>query len=608
MILILGGTTEGRIAVRTLEQAGKPYYYSTLEQQQEISCVQGIRLSGALDSEQMQAFCQEHGIQLLIDAAHPFAIGLHQTIADCAQAQNLPVIRLERTFHMHPEVLWCADYAQAVAQLENDGIQRLLALTGVKTIGKLRSFWQNHDCFFRVLNRPESIELALKQEFPADKLVFYNLEQEDQIEENRRLFSICKPDAILTKESGVSGGFEEKVRVAKEMGIPVYAVRRPKLPSWFLKVTGEYSLRKEVERLVPAFFSQRIGFTTGTCATAASKAALILLLEKTAPEVVLVSLPNGEAVSLPISSARLEARHAQACVVKDAGDDPDITNGSTICASVAWSALKGIHFLQGEGVGKVTLPGLGIPIGGPAINKTPREMITRELNALLIEKGITCGVDVTISVPGGEELAKHTFNPKLGIERGISILGTLGIVRPFSTEAFLESIHREIEVSVALGSTHLVINSGAKSERYLKGLFPELPAQAFVHYGNFIGETLKMAQELKLQKVTLGIMLGKAVKLAEGHLNTHSKTVIMNKDFLRTVASEAGCSYRTSTAIDQLTLARELWEQIDEASAPLFFRLLLRKCMEVCKPLVPDCELTIMLIHENGNIPYQITN
>lgn len=608
MILILGGTTEGRIAVRTLDQAAKPYYYSTLEQQQEISCAHGTRLTGALDSSEMQAFCQENDIKLLVDAAHPFAVGLHQNIADCAQALQLPVVRLERTFKPHPEVHWCKDYADAVQQLEHDGVQRLLALTGVKTIGKLKRFWEKHDCLFRVLNRAESVALAEAQGFPAAQLAFYNLTQEDQTEENRKLMQRYQPDAIITKESGVSGGFEEKLKAAHELGIPVYAVQKPELPAWFLRVTGEYSLRKEVERLVPGFYDQRIGFTTGTCATAAAKAALQFMLTGISPEEVTVKLPNGEEVCLEIAAeVQPTLSGAQAAVVKDAGDDPDITNGSTICATVECTPETGIHFLQGEGVGKVTLPGLGIPVGDPAINKTPREMMTQELSALLEKRGWTDGLNVTISVPGGAELAKHTFNPKLGIEGGISIIGTLGIVRPFSTEAFIESIHREVEVCVALGSKHLVINSGAKSERYLKARYPELPAQAFVHYGNFIGATLKIAHELKLEQVTMGIMLGKAVKLAEGNLDTHSKTVVMNKAFLKTLAQEAGCDASVAAAIDQLTLARELWEHLDEPSAQVFFPKILERCMEVCKPLVPNSRLTLVFIDEKGNIPYEIS-
>ena len=288
-------------------------------------------------------------------------------------------------------------------------------------------------------------------------------------------------------------------------------------------------------------------------------------------------------------------QYATAVVVKDAGDDPDVTNGREIVATVAFSDEPGIHFLQGEGVGRVTLPGLGLPIGGPAINRVPREMMTRELSALYAG-----GLDVTISVPGGRELAQRTFNPKLGIVDGISIIGTSGIVRPFSNEAFVDAIRREVEVAVAVGAQRLVINSGAKSEAFLKKQYPDLPAQAFVHYGNFIGETLKIAADLKVSKVTMGIMLGKAVKLAEGHLDTHSKSVVMNKAFLKEVAAEAGCSPAAAAAIDRLTLARELWKGLPQDDADRFFPALLGRCRKVCETVYPAGagELTLILIQE----------
>ena len=217
----------------------------------------------------------------------------------------------------------------------------------------------------------------------------------------------------------------------------------------------------------------------------------------------------------------------------------------------------------------------------------------------------------TISVPGGQALAARTFNPKLGIVGGISIIGTSGIVRPFSNEAFIASIRKEAEVAKAIGCSRLVINSGAKSERFLKAdlagkLCGELPPQMFIHYGNFIGETLKIASELHFKEVIIGIMIGKAVKLAEGALDTHSKKVIMNKSFLKELAAQAGCTPETIIRIDSLTLARELWELFDPAGQARFFPLLLKKCQEHCAPLLPDGKLSILLIAENGEIPYRM--
>ncbi|MBR0255621.1 MAG: cobalt-precorrin-5B (C(1))-methyltransferase [Bacteroidales bacterium] len=617
MILILGGTTEGRLAVRLADAAGSPYWYSTRGELQQIDCKHGTHITGALDEAAMAAFCQAQDIRLLVDAAHPFASELHRTVAAVAESLDLPVVRVERRYpEEDPGIHWCDDYTEAIRRLEADGITRLLALTGVQTIAKLRPYWERHDCWFRILHRDESLEKAAQQGFPADRLVYY--EEDDEA----ALIARLRPQAILTKESGESGGFPQKLEAAQAAGIPLYAVRRPALPAGFAVVTGEHGLRKAIERLVPGFFPLRSGFTTGACATAAAKAALLALLGHEVGETVDILFPDGETLSLPVELLNpRKGDSATAIVVKDAGDDPDVTNGRQIVATVAFSDEPGIHFLQGEGVGRVTLPGLGIPVGGPAINRVPRQMMEQNLSALY-----DGGLDVTISVPGGRELAQHTFNPRLGVVDGISIIGTSGIVRPFSNEAFVEAIRREVEVAVAVGSPMLVINSGAKSEAFLKARFPDLPPQAFVHYGNFIGETLKIAADLRLPKVVMGIMLGKAVKLAEGHLDTHSRSVVMNKEFLKGVAAEAGCSPAAAEAIDRLTLARELWKGLGDADARRFFSAILDRCYAACAPVYPmpvrsaapvsvslaekcslaenalAASLTILLLDEDGNV------
>ena len=592
MILILGGTTEGRLAVKVADEAGSPYYYSTRGIQQEIACRNGIHLTGGMDVEAMTSFCIHHQIRLLVDAAHPFAVGLHQTVYETAIRLNLPVVRVERSYpERATDIVWCEDYEDAVRQLEKDRIHSLLSLTGVQTIGKLRGYWAKHPCWFRILKRDESLALARSQGFDEQRIVYYQAEDEES------LLKRLTPQAILTKESGETGGFQQKIDAARMLGIPVYVVKRPSLPDSFMNVTGEYGLRKQIEKWVPSFYPLRSGYTTGACATAASKAALLGLLGRDIPSLIPIRFPNGETLSLPVVDVQLGEESVSAIVVKDAGDDPDVTHGHRIVSTIRFSSHPGIHFLQGEGVGKVTLPGLGLEIGEPAINKVPRQMMEQELSALY--QG---GLDVTISVPDGRELAKRTFNPKLGIVDGISIIGTSGIVRPFSSEAFVEAIRREIEVAQALGCTHLVINSGAKSERYLKIEFPDLLPQAFVHFGNFIGETLRIADELHIPEVTMGIMIGKAVKLAEGFLDTHSKKVVMNKAFLKQLAIKSGCSQEALALIENLTLARELWEHLSEADASLFFTELLDNCYAHCRPLMPDGKMTILLIDEEGHI------
>lgn len=621
MILILGGTTEGRVAVRVADEAAATYYYSTKGTLQSIECAHGIRLTGAMNAEEMECFCRDHAIKLLIDAAHPFAQVLHQTIEKVSKCLQIPVIRYERRYPPRDEdLIWCDSYADAIHQMENKGIQRLLALSGVNTLAPLRPYWRSHTTWFRILEREESLSLAEKQGFPQERLVFYR-EGEDEL----KLLEQLHPDAILTKESGFSGYFTDKVNAARQFEIPVFVVKRPALPETFYRVYGEDGLRKQIERLLPEFFPLKSGYTTGACATAAAKAALLALLSRKEQTESQITLPSGEQITLPVAYTEWAGCSAACTVIKESGDDPDVTNHSRIRVTVQLSPDASgcakpmaqeeycqetesddtgrVIFLAGEGVGTVTLPGLGLKVGGPAINATPRKMIRQELIPLLPSPDSVA--IVTVSVPGGEELAKRTFNPKLGIIGGISIIGTSGIVRPFSSDAFIASIRKEASVAKAIGCETLVINSGAKSERYLRSLYASLPPQSFVHYGNFIGETLKIAADLGFKQVILGIMIGKAVKLAEGFLDTHSKKVVMNKGFLQDVAKEAKCEEATVDAINWITLARELWELLTEKEQNRFFPLLLQKCKSYCAPILPDGELTLLLISEEGKVLYQ---
>ena len=605
MILIFGGTTEGRKAISVCDEAAKPYYYATKGDLQKVEMVHGIHLTGGMDQNAMTVFCKDKDIKLIVDAAHPFAEALHQNIAAVSDDLGIPVVRLERNYPEHEDnLLWFNSYNDAVSYLEKNKIDNLLALTGVNTISKLKPYWQKHNCWFRILDREESYSIVNKEGFPIERILYYN-QGEDEIP----LFEELKPEAIITKESGESGGFNEKIKAARKLDIPVLVVKRPVLSPSFISVYGENGLRKQIESLLPRFFELKTGYTTGTCATAATKAALIALLTGEKQTEVNITLPNGEWVQIPVFSTTVDGDNASSTILKDSGDDPDITNGREIVSTVCLNNNhKGACFLQGKGVGKVTLPGLDAAIGEPAINKTPRMMMKREVYKVfrhhqdrLPDKSLKTGVDITISVPDGEELALKTFNPKLGIVGGISIIGTSGIIKPFSSEAFVASIHREMQVAKALNCERVVINSGAKSERYVKAEYPDLPSQAFIHYGNFIGETIKIAADLDFKNLTLGIMIGKAVKLAEGSLDTHSKKIVMNKEFLMDIARQSGCSDNTIQSISEMTMARQLWEIIPEKESA-FFRSIIRKCYQVCSPFLPDGELVIFLISDDGDI------
>lgn len=619
MVLIFGGTTEGRLTATVLEEAGKTFYYSTRGDEQEVTLHHGIRLCGSMNASQMEDFCRSKDIRLLIDAAHPFATLLHTTIHHVSQCMQIPVIRYERIYPDYDaQTLFANDYDDAARLISTSNYHRILALTGVQTIGKLRPLWQGKcECYFRILRRPSSQAIAQKEGFPEDYLCYYDLDHEEDAGQVSELLDKLHPDLVLTKESGISGGFEQKSAATASRGIPLLVIRRPPLPDDFITVNGPHGLRRETESLLPGFFDLRTGITTGTCATAGACAALrALLCGGYNRSDVPVLLPNGESIRIAIKSIRpanTEGQGYTATVTKDGGDDADVTHGHDIGTTVVPYPLSDNDELflieGGKGVGRVSLPGLGLAVGQAAINNGPRQMIIHNLHEILRRHSTThnaVGYRISISVPDGEKLAAQTFNPRIGVVGGISIIGTSGIVRPFSTDAFIASIRKALEVAKATGSERVVINSGARSERFLRNRYPDLPLQAFVHYGNFIGDTLKMAAEHKLEKITLGLMLGKAVKLAEGHLNTHSKQVVMNKTFLTQVAQEAGCSSLATEVIEQTTLARELWSNLPTCDVQPFCNRILHYCHRHCDPLLPNGQLTILLIDEQGNITEDI--
>lgn len=598
MILVFGGTTEGRLAAKTLDEAGTPFYYSTRGDLQRVEGKHLRHVSGALDRESMTRFCRDNAIKCIVDAAHPFASQLHETVAEVATELRLPVIRLERRYAARDTagIVWCENFDDALVKLKENGIKSLLALTGVQTIARLRPYWLENRCVFRILDREESWQKALESGFPSDSLIAYS--PDDNLID---IIHHCEPEAILTKESGESGGFEAKLDAAKVCGLKLFVVKRPVLPLRFITVTGCYGLRREVENNCPGFYKLRSGFTTGACAAAAAKAAVTALITGDAPDEITFCLPDGEQMVMAIENVTVCDRKAIASVIKDAGDDPDVTNGHRISVTVGLADHTGIRFIAGEGIGTVTLPGLGLEPGEPAINPIPRTMIERELREIY-----DGGVDVTVSVEGGEELALRTFNPKLGIVGGISIIGTSGIVRPFSNEAFVESLRREMEVARAIGCRHIVVNSGAKSERFVKALYPDIMPQAFIHYGNAIGETMAIASQLGVERLTIGIMIGKAVKLAEGNTETHSKNVTLNHEFLVKVACEAGCSEDAVKTIRSLRLARELWSGLSEDDGLRFFTRVTELCHRVCRRIYAKGSLETLLITDTGDIPYRI--
>ncbi len=592
MILVFGGTTEGRKAVEVLEQAGSSYYYSTKSGEQEVTLHNGQRTDGAMDYETMLAFCQQHAIRLIVDAAHPFASRLHETITKVAESMHIYVVRYERIYPPRdPAIEWIDDYSQIPTNIHS-----LFATTGVQHIHHLKHLEaQGVKVIYRILNRESSIRLAHEQGATNDQLCFYP--------------QMAEAEAMLMKESGESGGFSEKVEAAKKMGMRIIAIRRPEPPmhnGHRTIVNGPYGLRRAIEKLLPEFYPLHSGLTTGTCATAATIAATKQLLYGEQPKEVSVILPNGETIRVPVCYG-----NNYAYCIKEAGDDPDVTNGIEVRASsfplpeegegLCCSdllplriGLPDIEVLAGDGIGRFTLPGFDFPVGEPAVNRVPREMIRENLRQFIIRNS---KIKITLSVPNGAGIARRTFNPRLGIEGGISVIGVSGIVKPYSEEAFIQSIRKCMEVAKASGSDRVVIGSGMKSEQQLRALYPHLPQQAFVQYGNYIGETLKMADAMGITHVTLGIMIGKAVKLAQGHLDTHSRRVTMDKAFVAQLLHEASCPLAAdSFQLAQLTVARELWDILSPDESHRFSRVVVAHCHEHCSPLLPNGELTILLL------------
>ena len=257
------------------------------------------------------------------------------------------------------------------------------------------------------------------------------------------------------------------------------------------------------------------GWTTGACATAATKAAYTALLTGTFPDPVSITLPKGQQPAFPLALAELNGGVARVGIIKDAGDDPDVTHGCMVVATLRQGG-QGVRFKAGEGVGTVTKPGLPIGVGEPAINPVPRQMMLAEIAAL--GGG---DVEIEISIPDGAAIATKTWNPRLGIIGGLSILGTTGIVNPFSCAAWIASIHRGIDVARAVGLSHVAGCTGSTSEDAVRAHY-DLPLEAMLDMGDFAGGVLKYLKSNPVPRVTIGGGFGKMVKLAQGHMDLHS--------------------------------------------------------------------------------------
>ncbi|PZS19675.1 MAG: cobalt-precorrin-5B (C(1))-methyltransferase [Pseudonocardiales bacterium] len=284
----------------------------------------------------------------------------------------------------------------------------------------------------------------------------------------------------------------------------------------------------------------RYGWTTGACATAASTAAYTALLTGEFPDPVQITLPRGQTPSFALTRERLVIDEASASITKDAGDDPDVTHGAIITASVRHGEPgTGVLFLAGEGVGTVTKPGLPLAVGEPAINPVPRQMMRGAVAGVALAHGASGDVVLELSVDGGAEISTRTWNPRLGILGGISILGTTGIVVPYSCSAWIDSIRRGVDVARALGHRHVAGCTGSTSEQTVRELYG-LPDDALLDMGDFAGAVLKYVRRHPVPRLTIAGGIAKMSKLAAGHLDLHSGRSQVDLGGLAALAGLAG--------------------------------------------------------------------
>ncbi|HEX9753218.1 MAG TPA: cobalt-precorrin-5B (C(1))-methyltransferase [Methyloceanibacter sp.] len=313
----------------------------------------------------------------------------------------------------------------------------------------------------------------------------------------------------------------------------------------------------------------RYGWTTGACATAAAKAAYTALLTGEFPDPVEVTLPRGPRPAFALATTATGEGSATAGVVKDAGDDPDVTHGALIVATVRRGAAgSGVTFHAGEGVGTVTLPGLPVPPGEPAINPVPRQMLREAIEEVAAAHKDTGDVEVEIAIPGGEALAAKTMNLRLGIVGGLSILGTTGIVVPYSCSAWIHSIYSGVDVARAAGLNHIAGSTGAASEAAVQKMHG-LPEIALIDMGDFVGGMLKYVRTHPVPRVTIAGGVGKMTKLAQGLLDLHSRAGSVDLAVLAKLAEKAGGPPALGARILAANTAAEAFTQAEAAGLRL---------------------------------------
>jgi cobalt-precorrin-5B (C1)-methyltransferase len=345
----------------------------------------------------------------------------------------------------------------------------------------------------------------------------------------------------------------------------------------------------------------RSGYTTGSCATATSLAAARLLLDGQYHDAVQIVLPKGKQVQMRLEFCRRLTDGAEAGTIKDAGDDPDVTHGALVFSRVRLETSPGVRFIAGPGVGTVTRPGLVLAVGEPAINPVPRRMMTEHLLRLAEELGYDGGFEVCVGVEGGEALALKTMNPRLGILGGLSILGTSGIVRPFSCAAYIASIHQGIDVAKTNGYLHIAACTGNASEDTMRRVY-QMPDIALIEMGDFVGAVLKHLRKVPVSKLSLCGGFGKISKLAAGHMDLHSRHSSIDLPQLARWAADAGADEALQQAIREANTS----QQALAMSAALGIRLgdlVCQHARDFARSVVPaQVQVEVFAIDRQGGI------
>jgi cobalt-precorrin-5B (C1)-methyltransferase len=346
----------------------------------------------------------------------------------------------------------------------------------------------------------------------------------------------------------------------------------------------------------------RKGWTTGACASAAAAAAYQALLGQGFPDPVTIRLPNGLLPSFTLSRQQTGDTWAMAGIIKDAGDDPDVTHGAEVISRVEHGTPgQGLQFLAGDGVGTVTLPGLPLAVGNAAINPGPRQMIADNLRPIAERQGEELDLNITISIPGGEEIALKTMNGRLGIKGGLSVLGTTGIVVPYSCASWINSIHRGIDVARATGLTHIAAATGSTSEAAIKALL-DLPETALIDMGDFAGGLLKYLRKSPVPHLTLAGGFGKLSKLAQGHLDLHSSRSRVDMQDLANIAAQAGADMATSERIADANTAMEALQIATDSEIPLAMSIAGRARSTAMAALAGDTNVNVTIFDRSGNL------